>query len=125
MCLPFCSPWRIHYEHSVRMFVRLADYCGKIRSIMLHKPEILGSSTCFASTTCNVNSTLPFDPGCRSPIRSHFSTPDVLVKHSMAVKSVSLKHIVAVLECFSCEMPKKYSTRGVNSCLHTHCHDML
>src|SRR6266496_1175877 len=36
-----------------------------------------------------------------------------------------LKHILAAQRDFSCEMSKKYFTPGTNSCLHTHCHDMV
>ena len=49
--------------------------------IMLHKLEIASQFTCFASTPCNANSTIALDPSSGSAIRSHFSTPDVSVKH--------------------------------------------
>jgi hypothetical protein len=43
--------------------VKLADYSGKIRLIMLHKPEVAGPSTCFASKACDTSSILAIDPG--------------------------------------------------------------
>jgi hypothetical protein len=46
--------------------VQFADYCGKIRRIMLHKPEIAGQPACFARTTCDAISTKTIDPGARA-----------------------------------------------------------
>jgi hypothetical protein len=93
--------------------VKLADYSGKIRLIMLHKPEVAGPSTCFASKACDTSSILAIDPGIGVYSLESFPTPDASVNHFMAVKSVTLKQFVAVLEYFSCKMSKQYSLIGV------------
>ncbi len=93
--------------------MKLADYSGKIRLIMLHKPEVAGPSTCFASKTCDTSSILAIDPGISVYSLESFPTPDASVNHFMAVKSVTLKQFVAVLEYFSCKMSKQYSLIGV------------
>jgi tetratricopeptide (TPR) repeat protein len=95
-----------------RAIVKLAGYCGKIRRIMLHKPEIAGLSTCFTSKTCDASliRAMNLDIGMYS--LEPFSTPDTSVKHFMAVKSVILKHFMAVLEDFCRESSKKSSIFG-------------
>jgi len=58
--------------------LKLADYYGKIRLIILHKPKLAGQSTCFASKTCGTSSMLAIDPGIDAhPLESE-SPPDGL-----------------------------------------------
>src|SRR6266568_7163526 len=92
---------------------------------MLHKPGIAGQSACFASPTGDASSTSAIDPGVDTYSFESFSTPNGPVNHFMAVKSVILKQFVAVLERFSCKMPKKYSSIGVDLIQTTHCRDIL
>lgn len=105
--------------------VRLADYYGKIRRNMLHKPEIPGLSTCLASRACNADSILTVDPVCKSSLRSGIPTPKAHVKHFMAVESVSLKHIVALVAHSCSEVACKVLDNQLVSGSTTHCHDML
>ncbi len=96
----------------------------KIR-IMLHKPEIAGQSTCFASITCDASSRLAIDLGVGVCYLESFSTPNGSVKHHMARNRSALKQFVAVLECFSRERAKKHSTIDLYLRQTTHCQDML
>src|SRR5256886_3603461 len=63
--------------------MKLAAYWGKIRRIMLHKPEIAGQSTCFASITCDASSRLAIDLGVGVCYLESFSTPNGSVNHHM------------------------------------------
>jgi hypothetical protein len=95
-----------------RTRVKLADYCGKIRRIMLHKPEIAGQSPCFASKTRGAGSMGAIDPGVGAYSFESFSTLDVSMNHFMAGQSMILKQFVAVLEDFCSESSKKNAIFG-------------
>jgi hypothetical protein len=42
-------------KSGMHFLLKLADYYDNIRLIMLHKLEVTGQSTCFASTTCDAS----------------------------------------------------------------------
>src|SRR6266496_231459 len=73
--------------------MKFADYCGKIRRIMLHNLEFAGQSPCLTSRTCDASSVLAIDPGIGICHLESFSTPNGPVNHFMAVKSVSFEAI--------------------------------
>src|SRR6266496_3444333 len=73
--------------------LKFADYCGKIRRIMLHNLEFAGQSPCLTSRTCDASSVLAIDPGIGICHLESFSTPNGPVNHFMAVKSVSFEAI--------------------------------
>jgi len=65
--------------------VKLADYYGKIRLIMLHKPEIAGQPACFASQVGDASSIRAMGLGVGMHSLERFSTPDVPVNHFMVL----------------------------------------
>ena len=81
----------------VHAYVRLADYSGKIRLIMLHKPKFAGQSACSTPITCDASSIRAIDPGVGTYSLESFSTPSASVNHFMAVTEELLKHILALL----------------------------
>ncbi|SRR6266436_6549046 len=54
-------------------YVRLVDYSGKIRLIMLHKPKFAGRSACSTPITCDANSIRALDPGVGASSLESFS----------------------------------------------------
>src|SRR6266496_4575725 len=104
--------------------VKFADYYGKIRRIMLHKPKITGQSTHPTSETCNASSEGASDPDIGAYALESETTPDASVNHFMAVKLVILKQFVAVLETFAAKCRAKHSIVGLYSIQTTYCRNM-
>jgi hypothetical protein len=104
--------------------VKFADYSGKIRRIMLHKPKIAGQSTRPTSETCNASSEGASDPDIGAYALESETTPDASVNHFMAGKLVILKQFVAVLETFAAKCRAKHSIVGLYSIQTTHCRNM-
>ncbi len=105
--------------------MKFADYSGKIRLIMLHKPELAGQSACFALKNCDASSTRAIDPGINAYSWESFSTPNASVKHIMAVTEELLKHILALLPILWPQNSKNELHFGRLERLTTRCHDML
>src|SRR6266702_4465566 len=105
-------------------YVKFADYYGKIRRIMLHKPKITGQSTHPTSETCNASSEGASDPDIGAYALESETTPDASVNHFMAVKLVILKQFVAVLETFAAKCRAKHSIVGLYSIQTTYCRNM-
>jgi hypothetical protein len=72
-------------------------YYGKIRRIMLHKPEIAGQFTCVASESCDASVSRAFHPCHERSMWSLFSTPHASVNHHVAVIEELFINIVALL----------------------------
>src|SRR6266536_6690675 len=104
--------------------LKFADYYGKIRRIMLHKPKITGQSTHPTSETCNASSEGASDPDIGAYALESETTPDASVNHFMAVKLVILKQFVAVLETFAAKCRAKHSIVGLYSIQTTYCRNM-
>src|SRR2546430_1516657 len=107
------------------LYVRLVDYSGKIRLIMLHKPKFAGRSACSTPITCDANSIRALDPGVGASSLESFSTPSASVNHFMAVTEELLNHILALLPILWPQNSKNKLHFGRRERLTTRCHELL
>src|SRR6266699_4689247 len=105
--------------------MRLVDYSGKIRLIMLHKPKFAGRSACSTPITCDANSIRALDPGVGASSLESFSTPSASVNHFMAVTEELLNHILALLPILWLQNSKNKLHFGRRERLTTRCHELL
>jgi len=105
--------------------VRLADYYGKIRLIMLHTSKFASQSACPAPITCDASSIRAIDPGIGAYSLESFSTPNRPINHILAVTEELVTHIVALLLILWPQISKNKLHFWRFERLTTHCHKLI